>query len=390
MQRGAAMDSSEAAGAPTPRRILAIDGGGVRGLIPAEVLTRLEEALATRTGVTDARLADHFDLVAGTSAGAIIAVAIALRIPMREIRDFVLANAPTMFRPASWLRRLHYWYDKRQLEAELRARFGADTTLGSEELRTLLLLVMRNASTDSPWLVSNNPRSPFNRRDLDDCNLNLKLWQLAQASAAAPTYFEPEVVTLGRAHAYRFVFVDGGLTGFNNPAFKAFLYATTGAYGIGWPTGEERLLLVSVGTGHLRQQDAVLEPRRMTLWYAMHEVPRALFYAATREQDILCRTFGRCVMGAPIDLELGDLRQGRTAVEPRLFTYVRIDAPLSRDGLTELGCPDVDPDHVQRLDGFRHVGELLEVGGALAQRALTEELLERLGPRAAGGIRLGS
>jgi hypothetical protein len=360
------------------KRILAIDGGGVRGVIPVEVLTHLEEALAARAGSPESRLADHFDLVAGTSAGAIVASAIALRIPMREIRDFVLGNATTMFRRAGWTRRLHYRYDKRQLEAELKAWLGEDTTLGSDRLRTLLLLVMRNASTDSPWLVSNNASSPYNRRDRDDCNLDLSLWQLARASAAAPAYFEPEVVTLGRARTYRFVFVDGGLTGFNNPAFKAFLYATTEPYGIGWAAGEDKLLLVSVGTGELRQQDLVLRPGRMTLWYTVQEVPRALIYAATREQDVLCRTFGRCLMGEPIDLEVGDLREVRTAVEPKLFTYFRINARLTREGLTELGCPRVEPAHVQAFDGARHVDELRDVGRALARRAVTRDLLERL------------
>jgi len=363
-----------------PKRILAIDGGGVRGVIPIEVLTSLEDTLASRTGNPGLRLADHFDLVAGTSVGAIIASAVALRIPMREIRDFMMGNARAMFRPAGWRRWFYYWYDKRQLEDQLKSWFGQDTTLGSERLRTLLLLVMRNASTDSPWLVSNCAGAPYNQRERDDCNLDLKLWQLARASAAAPAYFEPEVVSLGRARAYRFVFVDGGMTGFNNPAFKAFLYATTEPYGLGWTAREDELLVVSVGTGELRQQDAVLEPGRMSLWYNLQEVPRALMYAAGREQDLLCRTFGRCLMGEPIDLEVGDLHAVRTAVQPKLFTYFRINASLTRAGLAELGCPHVDPNHVNRLDGAQYVDELSEVGRALAGRALTDVLLKQIGP----------
>ena len=363
-----------------PKRILAIDGGGVRGVVPIEVLSRLEEKLGARVGRPDFRLADHFDLVAGTSVGAIIASAVALRIPMREIRDFMMGNARAMFRPAGWRRWFYYWYDKRQLEDELKSWFGVDTMLGSERLRTLLLLVMRNASTDSPWLVSNCPAAPYNQRDRDDCNLDLKLWQLARASAAAPAYFEPEVVSLGRARAYRFVFVDGGLTGFNNPAFKAFLYATTEPYGLGWKAGEDELSVVSVGTGELRQQDAVLEPGRMSLWYNLQEIPRALIYAAGREQDLLCRTFGRCRLGEPIDLELGDLRTVRTAVEPKLFTYFRINASLTHAGLAELGCSTVDPDHVNRLDGAQFVDELSQVGRALAERALSDALLKQLSP----------
>jgi hypothetical protein len=340
-----------------------------------EVLARLESELARASATPGSRLADHFHLVAGTSVGAIIASAIALRIPMVEIRHFVHANTRSMFQPSGWFRRIRHLYDKHQLERNLKDWFGEETTLDSGRLRTLLMIVMRNASTDSPWIVSNNPGAPFNRRDLDDCNLDLRVWQLARASAAAPGYFEPEVVTLGRNTPRRFVFVDGGLTGFNNPAFKAFLFATTEPYGLSWPTGEDRLVLVSVGTGGARRQDPLLQPAHMHHWYTVWEVPRALMLAADREQDVLCRTFGRCLVGDPIDLEVGDLRHARTAVEPKLFTYFRINATLTRDGLTALGCPDIDPGTVSPLDGYRHVDQLQEIGRGLAACHVTSDLI---------------
>ena len=66
--------------------------------------------------------------------------------------------------------------------------FGAGTTLGSDRLRTLLLLVMRNTTTtDSPWPASNNPYAKHNRAGCDYCNLAMPLWQLMHASSAAPT-----------------------------------------------------------------------------------------------------------------------------------------------------------------------------------------------------------
>src|SRR5262249_37194751 len=146
------------------KRILSIDGGGVRGVMAIEVLARLEDILAERAGSPDVRLADYFDLVAGTSAGAIIASAVPLGIPMREARKFMLGNAGTMFRPAGLVSRFHHhWYDKGQLEAELIRWLGADTTLGSDRLRTIVMLVMRNASTDSPWIVSSYAQAPYNQ-----------------------------------------------------------------------------------------------------------------------------------------------------------------------------------------------------------------------------------
>ena len=73
--------------------------------------------------------------------------------------------------------------------------FGRDTTLGSDKLKTVLMMVMRNATTDSPWPVSNNPFAKYNQRvrddgsSRDDCNLDIPLWQLVRASTAAPVYF---------------------------------------------------------------------------------------------------------------------------------------------------------------------------------------------------------
>ena len=82
---------------------------------------------------------------------------------------------------------------------------GADTTLGSDRLRTLLMMVMRNVSTDSPGPIPNNPAPKYNDRARADCNLNIPLWQLVRASTAAPEYFPPEVVKDG---THEFVFVE--------------------------------------------------------------------------------------------------------------------------------------------------------------------------------------
>src|SRR5687768_12266028 len=97
--------------------------------------------------------------------------------------------------------------------------------------------------TDSPWPVSNNPLAKYNQkyredgsRPRDDCNLDLPLWQLVRASTAAPVFFPPEVVKLGKRE---FVFVDGGITMYNNPTFQAFLMATVEPYKMGWPAGED-------------------------------------------------------------------------------------------------------------------------------------------------------
>jgi uncharacterized protein len=363
------------------RRILAIDGGGIRCLIAIEVLRALEARLAAASGDPQRRLCQHFDLVAGTSGGAIIATAVALGLPMHEIRDFVVANAHNMFREAPWTARFWSWYDKSELEANLKQWFGEQTTLGSERLRSLLLLVMRNWSTDSPWIVSNHPGAPFNARHLDDCNLDLKLWQLARASAAAPAYYAPETIRFGRERPYEFIFVDGGLTGFLNPAFKAFQFATTEPYGVRWPADEQRLALVSVGAGEVRHQRVGKDARDITLWRAVLGMPNAMLAATVREQDLLCRTFGRCVTGDAIDLEVGDLRSAATAVELRLFRYHRLSASLTEAGLARIGCAHIRPRDVARIDAVDQLEAFTQIGQAIAERTL-DAVMEDVLPQA--------
>ncbi len=352
--------------AVTPRRILSIDGGGIRCMIALEILNALEAQIIEKTGDPNRRLCDQFDLIAGTSAGAILAAAIAMGSSMAEVRDFVIDNAKLMFKPSRWYNRHRSLYDKSELEQHMRDWYGADTTLGSDRLKTLLLMIMRNWSTDSPWLVSNNPFAIFNQPELDDCNLNLPLWQLTRASAAAPGYYVPETIRFGQKEQYEFVFVDGALTGFINPAFKAFQYVTNGAYGLNWPTGEQSLTLVSVGAGDVRHRKPGKSARDINLFKSVLGIPNAMIYATTREQDLLCRTFGRCLTGESIDLEVDDMKQTGFPLEPRMFRYHRINPVISDDGLKAVGCSHIRPREIAAIDKVQNIGKMAEVGQAMS------------------------
>ena len=355
---------------PGPKKILSLDGGGIRGTITIEVLAKIEHLLRKQLGRDALVLADYFDFVAGTSTGAIIASCISLGMSTEQIREFYALSGPAMFDKANILRRFRYKFDDDKLSTKLREVFGVDTTLGSDRLRTLLMMVLRNASTDSPWPLSNNPLAKFNQRQRvdgalrDDCNLDLPLWQLVRASTAAPTYFPPEVVQLG---SKPFVFVDGGITMYNNPAFQAFIMATVEPYAVGWRASETDLLLVSVGTGASPDANADLSPSDMNLAYNAGSIPSALMYAALVEQDMLCRIFGKCRIGDPIDREVGDLHfsKGPTGAD-KLFTYLRYNAELSVAGLKRLELEQISPEQVQPLDSVRHLSELKQVGQAVA------------------------
>ena len=353
-----------------PKRILALDGGGIRGMIAVEVLKEIEELLREETGGDkDFVLADYFDYISGTSTGAIIAAALSLGWSVDKIHNFYINSGEQMFDKASLLKKFKYQYEDEALKEMLMKEFGSDTTLGSYKLRTLLMMVMRNATTDSPWPVCNNPGAKYNSRKRDDCNLELPLWQLVRASTAAPVYFPPEKVPIGK---HNFVFVDGGITTYNNPSFQTFLMATLGPYNLGWETGEDKLLIVSIGTGTSPDANADLSPNQMNLLYNATSLPSALMFAALNEQDLLCRAFGNCLCGDELDREVGDLidTEGtmKRPASSKLFTYVRYNAELSRDGLDKLGLTRIKPEDVQKLDSVENIKELQEVGQAVAKK----------------------
>src|SRR6516162_2960175 len=265
-----------------PKKLLAIDGGGIRGVLALEVLQKIEDLLKTKSGNPDFRLADYFDYIAGTSTGGIIAAGLSIGMSVGEILAFYQEAGGQMFVKANLLRRLRYKFEDEPLAAKLRDVFAPDTTLGSEKLRTLLLLVMRNATTDSPWPISNNPYAKYNDSAHPDCNLKFPLWQLVRASTAAPTYFPPEVIPCGDKP---FIFVDGGVTMYNNPAFQMFLMATVDRYWIKappdisrWQTGVDDMLVISIGTGTSAGESYSLRPGAMNLIFNATTIPSALMY----------------------------------------------------------------------------------------------------------------
>lgn len=302
------MSAQEKAVAPGPKRLLAIDGGGIRGVLALEILGRIESLLGQ--GKTGFRLSDYFDYIAGTSTGAIIAAGLSIGMSVADIMDFYEKSGAQMFKRA-WFRQFWYKYEDEPLAAKLRETFGVDTRLGSDELRTLLLIILRNTSTDSPWPVSNNPFAKYNARDRDDRNLDMPLWQLVRASTAAPTYFRPERITVGTK---QYDFVDGGVTTYNDPAFQMFLMATVDRYWVKappevkpWQTGPDRMLVVSVGTGTSPAVLRTLRRRERSLLFNARTIPSALMFAALTEQDFLCRAIGACRAGDPLDREVGDM-----------------------------------------------------------------------------------
>src|SRR5688572_9985068 len=220
----------------SPRKLLALDGGGIRGVLTLQVLIRMEDLLRDASGQGENfRLCNFFDYIGGTSTGDIIAAGLALGMSARELSDFYMKTGPAMFDKSFILFRLRHLYESEPLAKELKKTFGENTDLFPESLKCLLLVVTRNVSTDSPWPISSNPFARFNLPSRADCNLCIPLWQLVRASTAAPIYFAPEVLQWDKDDPSKtFVFEDGGLTPYNNPSFLLARMATAKSYNLNW------------------------------------------------------------------------------------------------------------------------------------------------------------
>lgn len=353
-----------------PKRMLAIDGGGLRGALSLEILAAIETQLRDRYGQPDLVLADYFDYVAGTSTGAIIAAALTLGRPVDEVRQRYERLGRKVFAKRFLPMQLRSRYKDKPLRQELDDFFGANRTLGDPELRTLLLIVMHNTVTDSPWPLSNCTLAKYNRADRNlisppDRNLDIPLVPLVRASSAAPIYFAPQALQVGR---HDFLFQDGGITPFNNPALLLFLMATLPEYELRWPAGEDQLLLVSVGTGAAATVHPKLRADKVTLPFNARNLPPVFMNGASVSQDLLCRSLGRCRAGQEIDREFGSRIDAAGIAGQNLFTYVRYNADLSDEALTAFGVEDPKQrKRVRKLDAVQEIPLLQALGRQAAE-----------------------
>jgi len=257
---------------PGPKRILALDGGGSRGLLSLGVLAQLERHLAERSGRGDAfRLAHYFDLIGGTSTGAIIATTLALEWRVRDVVDLYFKLLPAIFaqpQVPGFLRLLMPAFKNKALTQALNEHLG-DRTLESADLKTGLAIHSKRIDSGSAWVVVNNPDWNYFRSKADVsgiANADFYLRDLVQSSAAAPTYFADVRIGLdrnkrGEISGYGHFF-DGGVSPNNNPALQLLLTATEPAFGFNWPVGEQDLLIWSVGTGYVRKRFAKKDRKR--------------------------------------------------------------------------------------------------------------------------------
>ena len=221
-------------------RVLAIDGGGIRGVIPAQILVHIEEIIREISRNEKAKISDYFDLVAGTSTGGILTALILAPDPGYSAKDmvklykehgaeiFMRSIATKTIDPGGLF---HPLYQHQAIERILKEYLG---DLKISDLKRPCLIPTYNIETGTATFISSigilqNPEY--------DCNVR----NVIRATTAAPTYFAP---TAKNEDA----FIDGGMFA-NNPALCAYIEATK------FPSEPrpQDIMILSLGTGSINR-----------------------------------------------------------------------------------------------------------------------------------------
>lgn len=238
-----------------PVFILSIDGGGIRGIIPALVLRHMEKRLSEKKSWKP--VFKLFDLIAGTSTGGLLALGLSApkkdpsgaftREPMYMVEDIVKIYEKRgieifprwIFNNLRGLKQAFYEkYDAGDIEKVLDETFR-DTTLN--EALTNLLITSYDTEAQRPLFFKHRP----DRGDWKE-DLNFYMKDVARATSAAPTYFQPAQISPVGSDNKKFCLIDGGVFA-NNPAMAAYIEARKI-----FPKCRDFFLL-SLGTGYSSQ-----------------------------------------------------------------------------------------------------------------------------------------
>lgn len=262
-----------------PFRILSIDGGGICGILPAACLAELEARF-----LDGASIGTHFDMIAGTSTGGIIALGLAHGSTAAQIRDLYVERGDRIFpsrravgRLLRSLRRVvRYAYDSTALEEELLQIFG-DATLG--EARTRLCIPSFEGRHGEPWIFK-TPHHPDFQKDRFE-----RMVRVGLATSAAPTF-------LKALPNNGYLMVDGGLWA-NNPIMNAVVDALTC-----FELDRSQIRVLSIGCGETTfKVDQPMANGGLFQW-------RSAFSAAMRAQSLNALGQSYLLLGKPSVIRL--------------------------------------------------------------------------------------
>jgi patatin-like phospholipase/acyl hydrolase len=281
--------------------LLSIDGGGIRGIIPALALLKLEQ-------ITAKAARESFSFVAGTSTGALLASAIAAGMPASQIVEIYKNRIRDIFKPAKpWnqMRRYAagYMYEIDNLAKVLDEEFGSSRGMRLNDSPIDLLLTAKGLADGKPWyFVKDNPANAGSTG-------HLRMLDCATASAAAPTYFNPFLMTSAPVKGK---LVDGGVGVTGNPVYQACVEA----FFYSQRYRPEETIIISFGTGRFEKK---ADPHSILDWLGW--VTDTMLHAPQEQQtELVARHYSRATfyrlepeLPAAIDMDdigrIGDLEE---------------------------------------------------------------------------------
>jgi uncharacterized protein len=356
-----------------PKRILALDGGGIRGVLTLEYLEIIEGKLRERHKDNTLLLCDYFDLIGGTSTGSIIAAGLACGMTVAELKTLYHGIGVKVFeRDGGWISGLLKGivspkFPAGPLQAALDAKLGAETTLSSDRVKTGLMIMTKRLDTGSPWPLTNCPGGRYAMQDGA-----LKLTQVVRASTAAPTYFEPEEIKISShdGSVVDGVFVDGGVSPFNDPALQLLMLAALQGHGFKWRTGKDELLLISIGTGTYKEP---FSPQKFAAGQGLAAL-KSLMDDCARNNHGLLQWLTYCLTPWIIDRAVGDMKLDSDA-GPKLATYARYNALLDAKWLKDELNVDATPEklaQISQMDNPANMDELAAIGRKAAEKQVSD------------------
>ena len=253
-------------------RILALDGGGIRGVISAKILERVQEKIGQP-------LNEYFDLIAGTSTGSILAASLVLGKNPQELIKIYKDQGEQIFQTNFFQKNIGYWlkqpkYSNEGLKTVLKYHFGEITleNLREESKKlypssnpkaTLLILAYNTTQRATNFFLSPLvDEKPWYQK--------AKLWEVCLSSSAAPTFFPPYQFDLFQETSTEsegeYTFVDGGVAA-NNPSLAALVHALGIEKIDGQRLNIEDISLLSIGTGRTTKP---LEFKEVNSWGALN------------------------------------------------------------------------------------------------------------------------
>jgi uncharacterized protein len=325
-----------------PKRILSLDGGGIRGIITLQYLKKIETLLRERYKQPQLVLADYFDFIGGTSTGSIIATTLALGRDVDYIIEKYEALATRVFPASGWRKFLNFirfgvLYNKDRLVKELKGVFDEEK-IDSQKLKTGLGIVTKRADKGSTWMLYNHPDQKYYTDNKD-----ILLKDAVRASTAAPIVFLPEKLTIKDNPKQEGWFEDGGVSMHNNPALLLFFTTTLrgnesdgrNGFGFNWQKGADKLMLVSIGTGFWRSERTVSVLKSYSPLKKLKILLGILMDDSSQLTEIMLQILAKNSPTArSIDRLYGNLLN-ETLIDESKLHYLRYNLEISEKSLNE-------------------------------------------------------